>query len=359
MRSNQNPHLLKMLGMISFIFTILFIGVFSIPVLAQTATPIAPVPYTPGVPLRQVITTTPNPNVCLTPLNLETGDLIFIKSGVNIRNMPSQSGALVWNTVYDNYDEDGALQSDQVSVPATVVEGPVCSEGYNWWRVTGTENPGWVAEGRADTTYFIIALDSQPDIVTCNSTTAFNIGQTITTLYNARVREAPSLASLTKTVVPAETPILITGGSQCVEGIKWFPVQATVADFTYQGWMAEGANANSPYLIDEADIVSSERGNLCSVPLSFNVGDRGYVNYSSGGAKSLRATPGTDGTLLFSLVNGVPFMIESESVCIENLNWWKITVLASTPVTGWMAEGSSGIGYWMSELRPYSFGAGQ
>ena len=55
-------------------------------------------------------------------------------------------------------------------------------------------------------------------------------------------------------------------------------------------------------------------------------------------------------------MNNEPFVIEGGPVCRENLNWWRIRVLASQEVVGWMAEGSSGIGYWMRAIDPDEFG---
>jgi hypothetical protein len=42
-------------------------------------------------------------------------------------------------------------------------------------------------------------------------------------------------------------------------------------------------------------------------------------------------------------------------VCRDNLNWWKVRVLASQEVVGWLAEGSAGVGYWISTINPNEF----
>jgi hypothetical protein len=314
-----------------------------------------PVAYTPGVPLR-VLTATQSPDACYAPLSIETGDLIYIKPGVIIRNQPSRNGALVWNTIYDSRDEDGRVEDTPLAVPATVVEGPICAQAFNWWRVTGTGNPGWVAEGRPDQGgYNLIVLESN-EVQACPALNDLMVGDVADLRYNVRIRENPSLLGRTKTIAPAGTPINIVGGAQCVDGIVWWGVQATVADFTYSGWMAQGfgdEDGEEDYLLPE-DAPSLEDGTLCAPPLLFSAGDRGYVNYRNGGAKALRTAPGSNNTLLFSLVDGVPFTIVSGPVCRENLNWWQITVQAGAPVTGWMAEGSpgQGVGYWMSRLDP-------
>lgn len=332
------------LSMMMFMFV--SIGL-SLPTHAQRTDPI---PYTPGVPLREV-TATFSPNFCFEPFTLRPGDLIYIRPGVNIRTAPTRSSAIAWNTIFDNRDEDGEVIDVPLAVPASIVEGPVCAEGFNWWRVSGTGNPGWVAEGRPDQAgYFILAQSAAPGR-TCDSRYTFAVGQTVTLIANARIREAPSTETLTRTIVPAGDPILITGGPQCVDGFLWWAVRAEVVNFVYEGWMAEGQPEDNYFLIP-TDLPSLADGTLCANPRPFSAGMRGYVDYRSGGPKSLRTAPRIDATLLFSLVDGVPFVVEDGPVCSGNLNWWKITVLASAPVTGWMAEGSPGVGYWMTELRP-------
>lgn len=316
-----------------------------------------PVPYTPGSPLGDVPMTL-DPSICLTPLSLQEGDTIYIRAGVIVRNRPSRSGAMAWNTIYDSQNAQGELIRTPVAVPATIVEGPVCAEGLNWWRVTGTGNPGWVAEGRPDFDggYLIYAPARALVDAPCPLPRDLRVGQNADLSYNVRIRENPSLSARTRTIAPAGSTVQIIGGAQCVEGFIWWGVRATVANFTYEGWMAQGVGAEDAlqdYLIPD-DAPSLEDGTLCAPPLRFSVGDRGYVAYRHGGPKSLRVAPSSDSTLLFSLVDGVPFVIAGGPVCRENLNWWQITVRSGAPVTGWMAEGSpgQGVGYWMRRLNP-------
>ncbi|MCU0514572.1 MAG: hypothetical protein MUE40_18615 [Anaerolineae bacterium] len=320
------------------------------PVTAQLNTPI---PYTPGSPLQTITPTVPF-NQCFSPLRLAPGDAIFILPGVNIRNAPTQSSALVWNTNYDNRDEDGELVDAPRLVAATIVSGPVCAEGFNWWQIEGTRNPGWVAEGRPEdgNGYNLVTVDTAR---TAPCTPQFNlaVGAPVTLQYNVRIREAPILSGRTLTVVPFQTPIAIVGGSQCVDGLLWWYVRATVLGQVYEGWMAEGANERQ-YLLP-LDLPSTERGTLCGAPLPLLAGQRAFVHYRDSEPKALRAAPGTAAPLLFTLVEGVPFIIEGGPACADNMNWWRVRVLASTPVVGWLSEGSAFAGYWIATLNPNEF----
>ena len=158
---------------------------------------------------------------------------------------------------------------------------------------------------------------------------------------------------MTQTVVSAGETVLVLGGPECVDGWRWWQVQATVLDITYQGWMAETFYERT--LVADID-ARADDDSICGAPLTFEAGQRGYVDYGAGPPKYLRDAAGLTGVPMFSLVRNIPFVIVDGPVCRNALNWWKIRVLASTEVIGWMAEGSSGIGYWMRALDPFEYG---
>lgn len=322
-----------------------------------------PVPYTPGVPVIQQTPTFP-PDACYPPLPLTEGDVIYIEPGVNIRNGPTKSSAIVWNTIYDNrFDPDGddgeydfEVVDNPEAVPAVIVDGPVCSQRYNWWRITGTGNPGWVAEGRPDEDGYYIGSPLIDTRGTCDSLYTLAVGMVVNPVLDARIRQAPDRESLTKTVVPAGTPVYITGGPACVDGYLWWAVRATVVNFTYNGWMSEGFNGD--YYLIPPNLPSTADGTLCANPLPLVVGSRALVSYNDLTPKALRSAPGKSSPLLFTLVTNVPLIIEGGPVCADNLNWWQVRVLASQEVIGWMAEGSPSVGYWIDEFDAYEFAPG-
>lgn len=296
------------------------------PASAQEPVP-APVQYytpTPEALLR---------DGCFIPLALQPGDTAYIRAGIIVRYEPNISSAIMHYT--------------DVRTAVIITEGPVCANGYNWWRVSGTENPGWVAEGTPDS--YFIQTGIPPVSDACVSVFPLRIGGTADLMAGMRVREEPNLTALVLTVAPAGSQVEIIGGPLCAEGMNWWQVRAVVVGFTYEGWMAEGSFGVQYVLPD--DRPSLEDGTLCALPLGFGPGTRAFVNYRDGVPKYLRSAPGTnEGVALFSLVRYVPFIVVGGPVCRDNMNWWQIRVLASTEVTGWMAEGSPGIGYWMREL---------
>ena len=133
------------------------------------------------------------------------------------------------------------------------------------------------------------------------------------------------------------------GPSGSIEGKGDHPV----VNVAYDGWMAEGQSQDNYYLLPE----DLDAQSVCAMPRDFSIGQQVRVYYREGGPKSLRAAPGVDAPLLFSLVRNMPMVIEGGPICRDDLNWWQVRVLASTPVTGWMAEGSPGVGYWIAPLN--------
>ena len=75
------------------------------------------------------------------------------------RLMAGDNGVVVSETVPNRIRENPSIAATQVGIiPAlgrfTVLEGPVCADGYAWYRVQVGDVQGWTAEGSA-TDYFI------------------------------------------------------------------------------------------------------------------------------------------------------------------------------------------------------------
>lgn len=348
------------------LFSLLLMMTFSLPyvVVAQdedVGTP--PVVLTPGAPLNNVLGTPIAPTasfeVCFAAFPLIPGDVIFIEPGTNIRSAPDYSSPIVWNTSYNQVDDRGnnLPELDQVNIEAYISSGPVCMNGYNWWqvRVSGG-NDGWVSEGRpTDPGGYLFRTPGIDINIDCTPIFDLAVGETATVIQSVRVRAEPNRNGRVVTVAPIGADVLILGGPVCEarQGLIWFEVQVTVVNFTYTGWMSQGAGG-AVWLIP-TDLPSEATGTLCGTPYEFGIGNLGYVNSFDRGARHLRDTPGLDGEIRYLLVDGVPFEFIGGPVCENNLNWWNIRVLSSNPVDGWIAEGSSGVGRWLSPLDPNEY----
>lgn len=277
---------------------------------------------------------------CANPLQIGAGSIVYLRPGTTVRAKPTNSSAWM------GYNNE--------SLTAEVFDGPVCNDGVIWWYVDslGLDNPGWVKEYVPGFGYFVIPAEGEVS-TECSAETTLAIGRPAEVYLNTRIRDEAGLESRTQTVVPAGDTVLVLGGPECVDGWRWWYVQATVVDIVYQGWMAETFYERT--LVADVDANAGDNS-ICNTPLGFEYGQKGYVDYFEGPPKYLRDAPGLEGEPMFSLVRNVPFIIEDGPICRNDLNWWKIRVLASTEVIGWMAEGSGTVGYWMRPILPFEYG---
>lgn len=267
---------------------------------------------------------------CATFFPIEIGGSITLRPGVNIRSAPSVSAP--WLA---NFPENRIF---------TVLEGPRCADNYIWWRITGHNVTGWVAE-RDRQQDFIRFFDPDPNRpLDCLTPLALRLNEAIEVTANVRIRERPGLDSLVLTIVPFGSIVTIANATpQCADGYNWWLVRALVADFEYVGWMVEGRRSTEAFPTAFVELTPAPD---CGLPLRAQVGDRGRVRYFDRIPKNLRAEPGEDGDILYTLVEGVPLEIIGGPVCVRGMNFWQVRILATSPVTGWLAEGPRP-NYWI------------
>ena len=59
-----------------------------------------------------------------------------------------------------------------------VLDGPVCTDGYNWWQVRSGDVTGWVAEGTGDD-YFLAPITPTPEVIPTFSFTPLRRPRTV------------------------------------------------------------------------------------------------------------------------------------------------------------------------------------
>jgi hypothetical protein len=289
---------------------------------------------TPLPTATPLITPSPTPAApgCDTAFPIEIGGFVTVRPGVTVRAEPSINGPIV-ETLPENRE-------------FIVLDGPVCGDNYQWWRIRGGGINGWVAErNRAlDFIRFIFPpVDSTPG---CEPPFNLEAGQVVDLNTGVRVREEPNLNGLVLTVAQINTPVTILSDEPtCGDGLNWRRVQVTVVGTRYEGWMVEGT-AFAEYVA----LPTTDPGLICYPPINLESGDRRRVRYYDDQPKALRAGPGRDEELLFSLVNGVPFEILDGPVCANGQNYWRVRILASFEPVGWLAEGPRP-NYWS---RPFT-----
>lgn len=154
--------------------------------------------------------------------------------------------------------------SDRVgSIPGgetfTVLEGPVCADGYNWWQVDYAGQVGWTAEGNGDT-YFLVAFNPTPTATPgpvqdfdpphpfvnqlANGVRARVINDGYQTQpLRLRLHEEPGLSTATTGVVQEDTLVTVEDGPQQVDGLRWWFIRTEDGQ---HGWVIEGQPGNDP-----------------------------------------------------------------------------------------------------------------
>lgn len=326
--------------LIPVIVALLVIGLMTtLTVTAQTPTPIptlTPIPSATNIPLPTTFyLTTVEPSAtpgCPPPLPLVPGATAYVRGGVYVRSEASDSSPWV------NYYTE--------AVTVTIVEGPVCyNQRYNWWRVRGPGNDGWVAEGRPG--FYLMSVGALPSGSTCDASAALAVGIQTLALRDLNVHQTASLDGLVLTVAPQNALLTVLEGPTCAEGYNWWKISVTVVNVVYTGWVADGQPGGEDYLVSLAASVPTP---VCYSPTDLVVGGQGYVNYDDHTPKNLRAAPDENAELIATLFDGIGFEVIGGPACSGGLNWWEIRILSRPDVSGWIAEGGPG-NIWLTPLR--------
>jgi hypothetical protein len=291
-----------------------YVQVFNVTVTA------APPTATVFVTLTAPATFTPPP--CPTPGTLIVGQDVLLRGGVNLRSAPTLSGAVT--NYYPN------------EVRLRLVGGPVCADGYQWWRVEGVGEPGWVAEGQRGLQFLFPAPPIIDPNNVCFTPLPMTIGGTARVLNNLRLRGTPSQIGRTITILPEATVVTVLEGARCSSQINWWRVRAG----DLEGWVAEGFPGNYWLSSQNVPFTSVEPSN-CTRALDVVVGSRIAVIADANNPRPLRTEPTILAGVVTTLIDGVPLEVIGGSVCVEQMIWWQVRVV-STDLTGWISQGRPG-----------------
>lgn len=290
---------------------------------------VTPTPPTP-TPISTFVIRTAVPRTCLPALPLTIGGEILLVPGVNIRSGPSISAPPV------NYYTQ--------TVRLRIEEGPRCGDGYQWWRVSGLGQPGWVAEGNP-ARYFIQSVDPipSPDQV-CYDPLGLRVGGQTLILSGVRLRTSPSTGAAVLTTAAVGQVADVIDGSRCSDRLNWWRIRVNGVE----GWVAEGFPENYWLQPAGARPVPLTVQGQCVLALSLSQGSRVAVTYRDFVPRTLRTEPSGYSGAVASLIDGVALEIISGPVCAESYNWWQVRVV-TTDIVGWIAEGRPG-NYWFEVL---------
>jgi hypothetical protein len=161
------------------------------------------------------------------------GETILLYKSLRVRTDPGLS-SLVLTVATDGTE-------------AIVLEGPVCADTYNWWKVRlqvlGVIYDGWIAQGTKQSAYDWLESESALSQEICGQPLALDIGEAAyvaaTNNTRKRLRTAPSLDAPVLYDLIVNTPIIIVDGPVCKDGFNWWKVTVR-SNIEATGWMAEG-----------------------------------------------------------------------------------------------------------------------
>lgn len=121
-----------------------------------------------------------------------------------------------------------------------VLEGPVDTDGYRWWRVGTNQLAGWVAEGDGAEAWLSAQIGERRPV-----SRAVRLGDDVVVTTGEggflKVRIEPGLGAPVEHELDSESQLNVTEGPVEADGYRWWKV-TDGQDVT--GWAAEGDNTD-------------------------------------------------------------------------------------------------------------------
>lgn len=219
----------------------------------------------------------------------------------------------------------------------TVIGGPQTASGYTWWQLSTPSGNGWSAA-----TYLI----EEPVVATATRTatrtptrtatvtpgSGIAVGGTVRVRQLLNLRAAPGTSATVVVLMPAGIMGTVIGGPQNANGMIWWQLSTSLGT----GWAA-------------GNYLDSTGGGITSTPTRTSVSTSTATRTATGtgGAiaigdlvrttarVNLRATPGTQGTVLVVLPSGTQATVTGGPETASGLAWWQVQTTAGP---GWVAS---------------------
>ena len=193
---------------------------------AETPVPDQPAPTAPPTTTPSPTETAvpaPTPTVFVrNPLPIGEAARITIIGGLNVREQPTvRSPALT------------LLAQDKRII---VLEGPVSSDGYIWWKVDDNQGTvGWVAGGQGQEDWISAEVgDARP----VNRSPVIGDRVIVTLNGELTVRALPGIGSTIVARAVTNSAFTVVAGPQAADGYFWYQIRSD--DGQVEGWAADG-----------------------------------------------------------------------------------------------------------------------
>lgn len=255
---------------------------------------------------------------CPTPTHLIIGESGQVLHGLPnaVRNAPGTTNS----TVIGQIAGGGTF---------TVLSGPVCENGYNWWQVTNGVITGWTADGDGREAW-LRPLSVNTCIIRMQSRLGIGGRARITPGLPNIIRASPGAGNHLGSI-PAGGEMDVLGGPACANGDQlWWYVNYNGT----QGWTGE---------MDGLDYWMEPATNAPTCALSPRLYPGISATVTAGEPNTLRAVPDLQGERIGNLPGLTTFTVLQGPVCNDGIHWYQ--VIADGEI-GWTAEGQHGT-YWL------------
>lgn len=144
-----------------------------------------------------------------------------------------------------NVRRDAGVSGERIgrfapSARVIVLEGPVDTDGYRWWRVGTNQLAGWVAEGDGAEAWLSAQIGERRPV-----RRAVRLGDDVVITVSEggflKVRSQPGLDAPTEHQLDPETQLNVVEGPVEADGYRWWKVSDGE---DVSGWAAEGDNTD-------------------------------------------------------------------------------------------------------------------
>ncbi len=232
----------------------------------------------------------------------------------------------------------------------TVLDGPRCADGYNWWLVESNGLVGWTADADRDGTIWVspyVCANGLPSRLRPGTYARVTPGDPNT------IRSGPNGYAIGS--IPGGASFSVTGTPRCgVYGLIWWPVYYNGVS----GWTAEGQYPTY-WLEPTGGVVPSPPPTVTPQPVACSLAPRLSIGTSAvvtpGDPNALRNRPGLNRSgsqVIGNLPAGTVFTVTNGPVCQDGHHWYEVNANGRI---GWTAEGDVYGPYW---LKPVTCGNG-
>lgn len=225
-----------------------------------------------------------------------------------------------------------------VGATFSVVNGPYCAQGTQWFLVSYNGVTGWTGEGNGYGTYWLEPVYSAPTCALPNRLVVGSYGRVTPGLPNV-VRTAPGTSATgANSVVIGEIPaggiFYVLAGPVCgSDGRPWWQVNYN----GLTGWTAEGEGYGS-YWVEPYHIGPNPGTCAGALTPRLSAGMTGRVTAWPPLPNRIRSNAGYGNSVIGWIPAGATFSVLSGPVCASGGNWYQVSYHG---VTGWTVEGSS------------------